>query len=598
LVALFTAAPAAALDCEGVMNMVEHGVDPDVVAQAMEAYKYSADDIRCLYNAGAPDAIIDKARSLASSESTTPEPEPSTEPEPELEPSSSFDNTDTLGGDSLGDDVGSDESLEPAGPEKLEKYIRDYRTKKFLTASLGFYTILKAEAYPEYDSKTKYYLAKTLYELGMYHSAQHYYMEVVRKGPSNPYFKHALPRLAAIAEYTGNDYELLRLVHKVPPEEYPRQARPHLYYLMGRKMYESGELSDAAAYFSQVPESSDLYLRAQYFEGVIHHQRGKLQSAVKAFRKVIKTDVPVGNSREHADLENLKDLSIINIARIYFGLQRYDNADKYYSRVQRDSIYWAESLFERSWTNFYRSDLNHTLGLLLTVDSPYYTGQEFVPELVYLQALTYFNFCEYDEVNRVVANFDARYKPVAKELKGFLERYKTEEGRRLPDQAFEQYFGDSELSSTIPKSLWVRVLRNRDLSSLIRHMDIMDEEIQLVDQQKSRWRDDIGEQLKKVVERDRLRYKKRAGQILLQELLDQYRIVDGLLQDMDILKFEVVDAQRVGYEFRAAQPDVDSMETKLIDFATAKDITYWPFNGEFWEDELGYYRYTEHGSCK
>jgi len=59
-----------------------------------------------------------------------------------------------------------------------------------------------------------------------------------------------------------------------------------------------------------------------------------------------------------------------------------------------------------------------------------------------------------------------------------------------------------------------------------------------------------------------------------------------------------VDAQRVDYEFKTRNPDVGSLDSKKIDFATSREIIYWPFNGEFWEDELGYYRYTEHGSCK
>jgi CYTH domain-containing protein len=71
-----------------------------------------------------------------------------------------------------------------------------------------------------------------------------------------------------------------------------------------------------------------------------------------------------------------------------------------------------------------------------------------------------------------------------------------------------------------------------------------------------------------------------------------------LLQDGDVLKFEVVDAQRVDYEFQVGNPDVDSLADRKIDFAVSKEIIYWPFNGEFWEDELGYYRYTEQGACK
>jgi hypothetical protein len=41
----------------------------------------------------------------------------------------------------------------------------------------------------------------------------------------------------------------------------------------------------------------------------------------------------------------------------------------------------------------------------------------------------------------------------------------------------------------------------------------------------------------------------------------------------------------------------DQFSGMTLDFATSVEFIYWPFNGEFWEDELGYYRYTEQGSC-
>jgi len=45
-------------------------------------------------------------------------------------------------------------------------------------------------------------------------------------------------------------------------------------------------------------------------------------------------------------------------------------------------------------------------------------------------------------------------------------------------------------------------------------------------------------------------------------------------------------------------PEVESLESRKVDFATSRNIIYWPFNGEFWQDELGYYRYTEEPTCK
>ena len=85
---------------------------------------------------------------------------------------------------------------------------------------------------------------------------------------------------------------------------------------------------------------------------------------------------------------------------------------------------------------------------------------------------------------------------------------------------------------------------------------------------------------------------------MLSEMAAQYSYLGDLMSQSQIIRFEVVDAQRQDYEYKMQNPDVSQFDDKVIDFATRTDIIYWPFNGEFWEDELGYYRYTEDGSCK
>ena len=90
----------------------------------------------------------------------------------------------------------------------------------------------------------------------------------------------------------------------------------------------------------------------------------------------------------------------------------------------------------------------------------------------------------------------------------------------------------------------------------------------------------------------------RAGLALLRELSRQKANLEDLLVQSEIIRFEVVDAQRQDYELKMQNPDVDAVNEAPPDFATSKNIIYWPFNGEFWADELGYYRYTEDGNCK
>jgi len=594
------AAPAWALTCDEIMSMVNVNVPSNIVVQTMEASgsRFTADDLKCLEKQGAPDDVLAAAKKASVAEEApaeTPKPKKTEEPD-EPKPKSNFDDEEELGSDIP---EGTEEASESTGgPKQVDDLVKAYRAKKYLTASKGFFELLEDGTYPDEESKIKYYLAKSLYDLGMYHGAQHYFMEVVRKGVKNPYFKYALPKLVAIAEMTGNDTELLRVVDKIPPEAFPRQAQNHLYYLMGRKLYDDEQYAEAAKYFEQVSPKSELYLKAKYYEGVIANERGKLKSAVAAFRDVFNAKVVPTDERQAQEFEALKDMSLMNIARIYYGILRYDTAESFYSKVDRDSPFWPQSLFERSWNAFMQNDLNLTLGLLLTVRSPYFSDEEFNPETTILRALTFFNFCQHKEVEKILLEFEGDYAPMKAEMKTFLDQYGSEEGRKLSDQAYEAYFEKKHGDSKLSKALFIRILRNNDLADLVHHLDLLEEEEALIDAQKSVWKDSVGTHLKKVMAEDRERYKRRASLVLIQEMSDEYKRLNDLTTQSEIIRFEVVDAQRLDYEYKMQNPEVESAADKKIDFATSREVTYWPFNGEFWKDELGYYRYTEEASCE
>ncbi len=603
--ALLFATPAWAITCGEILSMVGYNIPTHIIVQTMEGSgtQFTSEDVACLRDGEAPSEVIASARAVAEvaerEEAARRRPARERQPEPEPEPT----RDDPLPAfDDLGStpDPRTEEDLlaEASGPPRLQELIRAYRSRRLLTASHGLHDLLAEGIYPEEHDKIQYYLAKSLYDLGMYHGAQHYFLQVIRSGPSSAYFKYALPNLVAVADLTGNDIELLRFVHRVPPEAFPRGAQSHLYYLMGRRLYEAEELSASARYFQQVSPRSEHFMRAKYFEGVIHNQRGQLRSAVTAFRDVYQAEVEIHDARTREEISDLRELALIDIARIYYGLERFENADQFYSQVDRSSSYWPTSLFERAWSTFMQNDLNLTLGLLLTANSPQFDQTEFLPEASILRGLTYFQLCDYPEVQRLLLDFEGTYRPLQAELRAFLDRYATAEGRELADQAFDAYFRDPHAGSDLQQALFLKVLRHRDLAALVRHIDMMDDEVARIDNQRTIWRDGVGATVKEQIERDRLRYKRRAGQILLQQLAQEYEYVSDLLTQSEIIRFEVVDAQRVDYEYRATNPLVETGGDRVVDFSTSKTVIYWPFNGEFWNDELGHYRYTEAPSCQ
>jgi hypothetical protein len=256
-------------------------------------------------------------------------------------------------------------------------------------------------------------------------------------------------------------------------------------------------------------------------------------------------------------------------------------------------------LFSGAWSNFMQNNLNHTLGQLLTVRSPFFHSNDYIPEIEYLRALTYFNLCEYKEVERILLAFEDTTRPVQQELKTFVKGYATKEQLKMAEQAWNTYFGPGAVATQIPKPFFTKMLRNSDISGIVSHLDLLDEETDLINRQKPEWRDVLGALLKKVIEKDRSKLKRRAGKFMLAEMARWANNLQDMLSNSEIVRFEVIDAQRVDYQYKFQNPDLANLSGKIdLDFATAIDFIYWPFNGEFWQDELGYYHYTEQGSCK
>ena len=124
----------------------------------------------------------------------------------------------------------------------------------------------------------------------------------------------------------------LGLQQSLPVDRYPRQAKNQLHYLLGVQQYNKANratsiderdaaFAEARKNFEKVSSKSSYYLPSRYIEGIIFNQQEKFKSAVRAFRDVYREEVDIYNdAREVRKMNDLKDLSLINIASIYYGI--------------------------------------------------------------------------------------------------------------------------------------------------------------------------------------------------------------------------------------------------------------------------------------
>jgi len=450
--------------------------------------------------------------------------------------------------------------------------------------------LLSSGDWPEHDSEIRYHLGRSLLEMDLPLSAQVPLFTVAKRGPDDPYFGYALAKLVVISEQVGDSRDLRRLAGSIDPAAVPAAARSAVGYHHARARYDGGELGAALDALEFVDPASPESGPARLLAGTIYAEQEKLKSAVRAFRDTYKDD-----SADPA----VRDLALVNIARTYYRIERYDEAVTYYGLVERDSAMWSTALFERSWARFMLDEHPRARGDLMTVSSPFFAEHHFVPERELLGALMDYSRCAFATTVSEVEAFSAKYTPVQAELRTLLVEHGAEGGAHA-ELAWRHYFGSgAEVETDLPDAFFAGALRNQALAGTVRHLRALDAEQALIAEQRSDWQAQLGARLSADLEGRRVVLERRAGRLLLTEAGRVSLQLDSLLANADLLKFDALTGaydQLVGQAEDLPVPVVERGLRYL--YFDHRILIEEPFNGEFWEDELGYYIDRRPGFCE
>lgn len=437
-------------------------------------------------------------------------------------------------------------------------------------------------------------LAKSLQALGYYYSASKYFSQTVRRGPGpgNPQFRKALEELGNINAITSlGQSHVVQLFRgtKIPAEQVPGRARGFYFYYMGADSFESGKYEKAADFFKRVP-SGPYFAKAQFHLGVIANRAGAHSRAISYFESV---RASAGRDEWLAEMTNL------NIARVHYETKNYIEAMKYYAFIPRESDNWLQAIFESAWAFFLMTKHNNVLGNIHTLHSPFFENR-FFPESYILQSITYLRLCRYDEVQASLEKFRDRYKPVFKDLGAMLSEFKNNK-KGVFNLTYE--YRNGSLRSF--KSAWAildalsRTDAFKEASLTARYAD---SEIARLSQMGSKWSSSgLSQDLKSFLNKKkqvavndssgRLYDLAAANLEYLKTLSDQTKLIQA---DMYEGRVDAIRRRLNVTQASDRKQFIGGLQALDID----QQLEYWPFQGEYWEDELGYYVYNIDDRCR
>lgn len=487
----------------------------------------------------------------------------------------------------------------------LSEGVGQLEREDYLGAALKFNEIVRQgdKANP-LTQEAQYLLGATLYELGLYQSSFTRFEEIVDAGQSHPKYEKTLGYLLKIARATGNDPSVMLKVSEYPPEIYPTADADELHFLVGQYFYGEESLGEALTRFQSVSRKSpSLFARAKYLEGVIHvAQSGlgtdktlnadKLNQAAEAFKTVLRVQRDTGGSET---VDRVAADAMLALGRLFYSTRQYDVAVDYYAEVDEDNPNWLQSIYETSWVHFQLKNYPKALGNLHTINSPFFASQYF-PESRVLQALILFYNCRYDDADAIVAEFVNDYYPL-------MTQFRAEINQFADPNAF--YFwlarlakaGTSGEYSLRFKRIFNAALEDKKLRRKFEFVAKLNDEVVKLEQLAGKGGDrGLVGQLKGDVEAYRSLVIGEAGSLAQARLLRIVRDLQRHLGSALKIKGETLRARRGDISNAAAQ---EQAAAAAVDREIVVDEEHieWPFEGEYWRDELGSYLYDIRTRC-
>jgi len=343
----------------------------------------------------------------------------------------------------------------------------------------------------------------------------------------------------------------------------------------------------------QVRTESTLYLRATYLKAVCHYEAGNAEKAVEGFREVVRLTNPKGGRFKASTA--LREEAFFSLARTHYSFQQFRAAIFYYNKISRDSAAWLDALFESSWAYFRLADYEKALGNLVTLHAPFFTA-EYFPESLILKAVTYYENCRYPEALAILSEFDGQYGPLMKELDKLTADAKTPEDYYTLLKTLEKTKNASALTQRL-----VKLARSdRGLTLMASSASELEaEEKRILNAPGALKGSPLATRLLDEVKKRREAVATAAGTIARYKLEAERDELKALSSQLFRIKFEITKREKEGLE--ASLLNVKQSNT-LVGYrftsAVADDELYWPFDGEYWRDELGTYQYTLSKGCR
>ena len=495
--------------------------------------------------------------------------------------------------------------------KRLAEAMGAFEAKKYETAAMGFERVSAGKSKDDRGNRQRaqFLLGQSLYQMGYYQSALTVFDDISAQGPAHIDFGDTLEWLGLLASKLPESSGIIEKVGRYGigalgqfKDKNPSRYN-QLLYLMGRHLYAQTSFRQAIDVFQEVDANSAQYSYAKFFEGISFIRMRKSRPAIASFRAIL--DAIDAGDFEGVDEDRMRNLAWISLARVYYTAANQGKGGQIdgtllgqsvesWTKIDQSSEYWLDSLFESSWAFFLADEYSRALGNVHTLYSPYFE-QAFYPEALVLKAVTFFVNCQVDNAEATVAKFHDLYDPVKQELDSVLAKH--QDNADFFDFLKQVRNDEADLSPRV-RPIVSTALSDRTVLQHLEYVALLDtEEARLGKSGEAFAGSPIGEKILEDVSLAKAFAVDQAGDLARGRYKRLIRELRDLSNQVDTVELEIATFRRGQIDQELQQQMSLAKQSKGGDVNVDEEHQLWPFNGEWWRDELGFYRQQVTNLC-
>lgn len=479
---------------------------------------------------------------------------------------------------------------------QLSQALQLSQSGQYQAAAIQLFSLARR---PELESdrpQIKYILGLMLTELGLNQIAAFQFVDVIRSQNSR-YTKLSIDKLATVADELGDDTLINYAMTRVDVNDVPENNRDMVQFRIGEIKMRNKRFDEAIKIFSQIGIGSRYYSQALFQKGLAYLELNKTSEAIQVFQNMAST------RRKAGFTDTNRVAALLGIARAHYQRKDWDAAVAAYAEVPRDHFLWHEALNEQTWAMLRGTRFRSVLSQFQSIHAPFYED-DYNPESLILRSIVYLYICKYEEMEKVLTLFEKTYGPVRSQISIYLNSYSNPLSYY---SEIEKWQTQEKLPMEERSPLKIPYMVAEEISDLgsvrraLNYLKRVDVERKAIENNPALKSTSLGRYSLKVLNTRSQNTKISIGEIAKVQMANMRTEMKDYYEQVSFARYEMISAQKETVKKRIQGTDLPEArvdDNRSREFYVQNGYQYYPFNGEYWLDEIGNYQFLGKSSCE